>query len=218
MELEEVYAAADTPEQAVAGFKGSLEVLHVVYGYLLQLESVSAATPGGAPEAAALGAPATLATSLDFDVAAETREAPSSSADDPGHGSAAPTGDGAASPPAPAADYCLTPDEVHCFLGGATVAWVCSVALGPRRLPPSPAADAFKWTRQKDLQWGPPELPSAVSARTVMAFVSSVSSSERAGWTKDQHRAGCGTGVDKMSKVFNFSVNETNLKRISNGW
>ena len=30
--------------------------------------------------------------------------------------------------------------------------------------------------------------------------------------------AGCGTGVDKMSKVFNFSVNATNLKRISNGW
>ena len=29
--------------------------------------------------------------------------------------------------------------------------------------------------------------------------------------------SGRGTEVDKMSKVFNFSVNTTNLKRISNG-
>jgi len=95
-------------------------------------------------------------------------------------------------------------------MGGATVAWVCSVALGPRHLRPSPAADAFKWTRHKDLLWGPPELPSAVSARTAKAFVSSVSSSKRAGWTNDQHR-----GAAERRPTLLASVNaETDAPRL----
>jgi len=48
--LETVYATADTPEMADAGYKRSLELLHVVYGYLLQLEYASAAdAAAGAP-------------------------------------------------------------------------------------------------------------------------------------------------------------------------
>ena len=53
----------------------------------------------------------------------------------------------------------------------------------------------------------------AMGRNSVMAAAATA-----AGGGGSKSGAGCGTGVDKMSKVFNFSVNATNLKRISNGW
>ena len=66
IELEEVYATADTPEQAACGFNGSRAVLPVWYGHLLPLSSRSAARQCRDPAARAVRTPAPPHPTLGF--------------------------------------------------------------------------------------------------------------------------------------------------------